>query len=630
MRSVVFGSLATLLVALAGGCGKSAPNERAAGSQPPTLNPQPTTAVVAQVHWIGMRQLAAKTNAASFLSVRNLPETAKLEKQTLDKLALAMIGAAVLESNYEAIASGRLRLAAANQVPGMTNQPPSTNSPSPSAALQSTIHHQLSTNALRPLLDDLVNEESFLEVRQATNQPDTLALAIRLDAQRAALWQTNLAAALESFTGTHPTSTTNGWTTVVRSPKSEVRSPAPNTQNPESRITYCVRLSRSGEWTILALAPSAASKQLSTLNPPLSTGLRLDPLTRRLQSAPGGRTADVWLEASVDLRRVASAFSLAKNLPEGLPTLTLAVTGDGKNVLTSGRLNFPKPLPLELEPWNIPTNLVHDPVDSFTAIRGIQSCLASLKAWNDQRVGAPPNQLFFWAQPATVPFMTYFAAPLPDASNQVWNVTDALLRECNPWITNNTVGRLERSTNDTSLGWVGVPFMVPFLRSTADSGSGFAFGGLFAYPFTNQPPPDLLFQQVTSHTNLVYYDWELTGQRVDDWIHIGQLLRLVFGKANLPPNSASMAWLNAAKTNLVNCVTGVAETGPAQLAFTRVSTAGLTALEMHLLADWLESPQFPRGLNTFRGPQRAPPRPGAVPPILRSGLKPASAPATNR
>jgi hypothetical protein len=570
-----------------------------------------------------MKQLAVQTNAASLIRLWSLPETARLEKQTLDKLALALIGATVLESNYEALASGRLSPDAANQVPGVTNQPSTGHAQSPLEALISDIKHQLSTNSFRPLLDDLVNEESYLEARQATNQPGALALAIRLDAGRAALWQTNLATLVQSFSGIRPAPTTNGWAM-------QIRPPASATQKAESKTSYCVQLTRAGEWTVLALAPSAASKQLSTLNPQLSTGLRLDPTTRRLQSVPGGPATGLWLEVNADPERVASALSLGNHLPSDLPALTLSVNGDGRNVLISAWLSFRRPLPLELEPWNIPTNLVHDPLDSFTAIRGIRPWLSSLKAWNHLQVGAPPNQLFFWAQPGTIPFMSYCAAPLLDASNRVWGLSERLLRECNPWITNNTVGRLEWSTTYNGLGWLGVPYMIAFLSSTTDSASGFAFGGLFAHPFTNRPPPDLLFQQVTAHTNLVYYDWEWTGQRVDEWLHIGQLLRLLFGKANLPSDSASMAWLNASKTNLANCVTGVAETGPAQLAFTRISTVGLTALEMHLLADWLESPQFPRGLNTFIGPQRTPLRPGRVAPFLKGGAKPASAPATNR
>jgi hypothetical protein len=362
----------------------------------------------------------------------------------------------------------------------------------------------------------------------------------------------------------------------------------------------------------------------------LYASLQLDPVTRRLRSAPGSLATDFWLEAYVAVRRAASALSLGGNLPEDLPALSLSVTGDGTNVLTSGALNFPAPLALELEPWHIPTNLVHDPLSSFTALRGIRPWLASLKAWNDLHAGAPPNQLFFWAQPATIQFLTYCAAPLPDASNRVWNVSERLLRDCNPWLTNNTFGRLESTTNHPGLRWLGAPFISPFLHSATDGASGFAYAGLYAFPFTNRPAPDLLLHQVVARTNLVYYDWEISEPRVDDWVHIGQLFRLLFGKANLPPNSASMAWLSAAKTNAAGCGTTVIQTGPAQLTFGRRSGIGLTALEMHLLADWLQSPRFPHGLNTFTGPQRTPPGPRTITPALRSRLKPPSAPATNR
>src|ERR1035438_10248973 len=293
MRSLVLGSLAALLVALGGGCGKSTPEAGAAARQPIPLKPQPPAEIVARVHWIGMKELAAETNAGSFLKMWNLPETAKLERQTLDKLALALVGATVLESNYEAVASGRLTSTAANQEPGRTNQLLLSNPQSPASALQSAISQHLSTNCFRPLLDDLVNEESYLEVRQATNQPGALALAIRLDAQRAALWQTNVATALESHAGIRPAPTTNGWIAQVQSPMSNVQS-----QGSAASNQWSVALTRSGEWTILAVAPSPASNQIPTLLPQLSTDLRLDPVTRRLQMAQGSPTTDFWFEAN--------------------------------------------------------------------------------------------------------------------------------------------------------------------------------------------------------------------------------------------------------------------------------------------------------------------------------------------
>src|SRR5437899_8984918 len=93
MRSLWFGFCAALLVGLAAGCKKSTPAEPVS-SEPPQASPQnaatqaPTLDTIARVHWLGIKRLAAETNAAYFMSIWNLPETAKLEAQTLDKLAL--------------------------------------------------------------------------------------------------------------------------------------------------------------------------------------------------------------------------------------------------------------------------------------------------------------------------------------------------------------------------------------------------------------------------------------------------------------------------------------------------------------------------------------------------------------
>jgi hypothetical protein len=318
-----------------------------------------------------------------------------------------------------------------------------------------------------------------------------------------------------------------------------------------------------------------------------------------------------WLEADLDLRWLASALSIAWSPPEGWPTMSVAVTGDGQSIRTSGKLNFPRPLALELEPWNIPTNLVREPLIGFTAIRGVRSWLAPLKTWSDLQLSAPPNQFYFWALQG-IPFQTYFAAPRPDASNQVSRLSDFLMLKGNPWLATNGTGNFARSAGSDGVTLTGLPFMALSFQSVASDGGAFIFGGLFPSPGTNQPPPAALLVTVSSWTNLVFYDWEITQPRVTAWISILQILRLVSHKAQLPPDSAGMAWLTAAAPRLGNCVTVVTKTGPGQLSFLRQSGAGLTALELHLLADWLESPRFPRGLHTFLAPSDMPP-PGNEP-----------------
>jgi hypothetical protein len=129
----------------------------------------------------------------------------------------------------------------------------------------------------------------------------------------------------------------------------------------------------------------------------------------------------------------------------------------------------------------------------------------------------------------------------------------------------------------------------------------FAYGGLEADLSTNRPPPTELLQQISAHTNLVAYDWELTGPRIEQWLYFSQFLRFALHRAQLPPRSAGFVWLVALSSHLGNSGTVVTRTGPAQLSFVRRSSLGVTSDELDWLADWLESPQFPRGLNTFLG-----------------------------
>jgi hypothetical protein len=166
-----------------------------------------------------------------------------------------------------------------------------------------------------------------------------------------------------------------------------------------------------------------------------------------------------------------------------------------------------------------------------------------------------------------------------------------------------------QATNGIGVLWSNLPIMDPFLRAVSTTGGDFALIGMNPEVLTNRPPPPVLFQQVLGATNLVIYDWELTGPRIEQWLFTGQFLRMISHVAQVPPKSATVAWLSALGSQLGNSATAVTKTGPSEVSFTRGSSIGLTAVELHLLADWLESPQFPRGLNTCLGVPEPIPRP---------------------
>ncbi len=552
-------------IVLLAGCraGKSA--ESASPASPPS-----SMRTIARIHWLGMRHLAGETNAAQLMAIWKLSESQHLQRQTLDKLSLA---------------------------------------PWP------LLHRSVDTNAaalMRPLLDDLVADESCLEIRQTSNQPGELVFAIRLNDRRAALWQTNLARVLESLTDIRPVSAPPGhygW--------SLKKHHDPN----------FLELTRVGDWTIFGAAQN-------------HNGLVGDVLTRiRRGQVPlvAGTTND-WFTADLDLARLAAVFSLSARVAGGegqtprpwerervaegrvrvegktlfdagevgsknifaLNHFYLAVTGDGANILEQGRADFPEPLALDLKPWNIPADLIDEHLSSFTLIRGFQPWVASLKAWNNLQIGPPPNQAYFfgvWGIPA----QSYFAAPLPGASNEVDRFADWVLQNQHRWFPTNNLAKFERSASSNGLEWKGLPYMSPFLRSIAVSNQNFIYGGGFPNP-PIQPLSLNTVQAALNRTNLVYHDWEMTGARTEQWIYMGQFARLVSHKAQLPPQSASLLWLEAIPPKLGASVTDITQTGPNQLSFTRKSTIGLTGIELNLLADWLESPQFPYGLHTFLAP----------------------------
>ncbi len=569
MRLFGVGVLAAGLLAVVGGCGKTGPAGSAGGSAPLKAE------TIARIHWLGKERLSAETNAAYFMSLWRMPEAARLEAQTLDKLAAA--------------------LTAANAKSPGRQQPPSPG--------LSTLNPQPSTNnAFRILLEDVVLKESYLELQGAgTNGPAEVAFAIRLTPERAALWQTNLATALESLTGTRPTPTDSGWDLTL-----DTRHPTPDTRH--------FAFTRAGDWTIVSLITSpAAGAQPSTLNSQLSTAFAARIQRDHVPFVPG--KTNYWLESDLDLARLGLLLgvpapvlsTLNPQLSTNSPLLSLRITGDGQNVRTAAELDFPHPLGLQLEPWNVPTNLVRDPLIGFMAIRGMRPWLASTRLWSDLGLGTAPNQAYFWAQHGLQRFH-YLAMPSAEASNQVSKLGDLILSQVNPMISTAAMklGTFHLRTNEPGVAWRGYPLLSPGLSFTNFGDNPFILASFSPTSQTNAPAPAALFQQLYGTPDLVWYDWERTGECADTLGQLAQMARHLFSKARLT-HTAGIEWLIAASPKLGPAVTGIRAPGPNRLLVSRTSTVGLTGVELQVFIDWLESPEFPRGLHTLLAVPQPPP-----------------------
>ena len=407
---------------------------------------------------------------------------------------------------------------------------------------------------LRPLFDDLQKSEWFLEARAAADGTPQTAIAIQLDAGRAQLWQTNL----KPF---FPTGT----------------------------------FQPAGGWLIFCTSPAAKSLG--------------EALAQKI-SKPGGG----WLDADINWPRLAQWYPKLKEL--GLPETRLSVTPVGDNLQVSGKFFFPENLAITLDPWRVPTNTVHQPFVSFTAVRGLAAWLPTQPWALAYKILPTPNQLFVWALPLS-PFQTFAAAPVPDAADALTQAYERLQPVLD---LQNAAGTFFRPltmnrTND-EIHFVGTPFIAPFLRAVREPAGQFLMAGVFPNTARSKPLPPQLFARL-AQPNLVYYHWEITaarfGERFDELPQLTQLGLMLTQHRQLGSDSAALKWIRKSAPYFGNTVTEVFQTGPAEMTFTRTASGGLTAFEMLALGSWLEAPNFPGCNLKIQRPIR---RPHAHPQII--------------
>jgi len=522
-----------LLMILAGGCEKKPSDVKS------TVRGD---ASIVRVHWAGKKRISTQKDAAYLMSIWNMPEAKVVEAEVLDKLSLA---------------------------PWSIREGWKTNSLS-------------STNAtsllLRNLADDLLQEESYLEIQQpSTNRGPELVLALKLSEARSSAWQTNLAAALTSLTGI---------------------AIAPNTPSPggwslqKHDYPNFVQFARAGGWTLVGLA--------STTNSLLAD------FQARIQKSniPFNESkTNYWLELDADLAKLDKLADLGLPLPKNLPRVALTFIGEGDYLRTRGQIKFAQAPELALSDWIIPTNLVREPLISFTAIRGFEPLLSKVQWLKDQGIQPVPNQAYFWALGLS-PVHSFSATPMPGASNLLAKLGPVLPAKLDPLISEYARANLEYVTNRNAFLWSPMPFVTPVIETVKDAGSEYLIGRLSpSLTLESNTAPTEIYTRLTSQTNVVYYDWELTHQRMMGWILLGQSSRLLFWFPQVPRGSGALSFMTAAGPRLGNTITEIKRTSPHTFDLVRKSHIGLTGFEMQLVADWLASPQFPWGLNLTIAPK---------------------------
>jgi hypothetical protein len=421
----------------------------------------------------------------------------------------------------------------------------------------------------RPILEDAMTHESFVEWRTTA-----FALAARLPAARAQVWDANLRQAISIWRLGTPAPLTgagaSGWELS--------KAGAPS-----------VRFTRAGDWATLTVGHGAA-------------GIESNVLAGVKQFAkPGG----AWLEGDANLAEFKRRVPWLDNF-SNLPVAHFSLSNRADFVRTLVRLDFPKAHQWKAEPWMIPTNMLWDPLTDFTAARGISRVLDEIPLIHNSGWSPVPSQFCGWGN-RNLPFQLFYAAPSRNVNAQLRRAEPKLRAEINRLCGSDLVGSLGWGSNKVELMWHGLPLATPGLVPVKDGGEEFVVVQFFPMIKSKERPPQELFAQIAGRDDLVVYDWESTEFRLPHWRQMYQLAEIATRRALTPTNTPAQRWQFDLATNLDDTVTELRATSPTQMTLVRKSTIGLTAFELVTLSRWIESTNFP-AFGIFP-PQPPPPRP---------------------
>ncbi len=413
-----------------------------------------------------------------------------------------------------------------------------------------------------PLLGDWLAAESYLEIRGPADRAEYV-LAVQLDDERAKRWDTSLREIITGWKLGAPEPVTvenvQGWQLKKRQ--------APN----------LFQYVRAGRWVIVGLGQDRLTALPALVKQAGQSGRPVAALDKSL------------LEIEADWPQLGGLFpSLAEYR---LPPCQLTLTGQGEYLRTIARLRYGENISWKFEPWKIPTNIISEPIVSFTAGQGIAPLLSQVKGVPELGMKELPNQFCSWGL-AQIHYLTYATVPLANPTNVVRQIAPKLplLAERH---TGKAIGNFLYVSNRSEMIWRGMPFIAPFLKPLRAGGTDYLFLGMYPpAPLTNSPPPEL-FAQFLGRKDLAYYDWEITQTRLQHARQTYQLLDLIQQRQLVPTNAPTYKWLQAVEPLLGETVTEIAASSPKELVLRRKSHLGLTGFELATLTRWIDAPGFP-------------------------------------
>lgn len=429
------------------------------------------------------------------------------------------------------------------------------------AALADNYHFGANaSDLLRPLWQDVLESESLGSFGGDAGHPLSFVIAVRLDAGRQKLWRENLEKifggagqkfAVEDFKGQR-------W--VWNGPD----------------LFWMIS---AGNWALVGHGDG--------LLPVLAD--YLEGVRRHGQPSPV--LQNHWLEADLDLPRMAGwSPDWLRFFKPG--HINLAVTAGIDSLQTTAQVIYPETIAWESQARQIPKGLVPSSFNSFTTGQNILPFL-NLDPKFSRLDGNPlTNQFYLWAL-GRMPFLTYGAWPSADPTNDLEKLSTEATNDFNLELHNFDGAELVWLTNQERLVLANFRVVLPAIDILQESNRNYLFMNFFQRVPGEQATPEPLWKQLESRTNLVYYDWEKTGPRLEDWQMLGRMF--LFKQPRDRTDDALRAlrveekWLVQVSSLPGEAVTEVTRVSPNELSVARKSPFGFTGIEIFLLSDWLSA-----------------------------------------
>lgn len=315
------------------------------------------------------------------------------------------------------------------------------------------------------MLDDLLSAESFWVLGGTSNGPLNFIVALRLNDERAKAWQEALR----------------------------------KLNNPPG-----FRTTRSKDWLMVANGRDLEERSGQYLQQVNETG------------RPGPALNQNWLEADIDWPRLAHWLPNFPHILQ-LARTTISLTARNQSLFMTAKVSYPKPMPWKFDPWRVPTNIIHDPLISFTAGQDIAAYMDPGEPLSQLTDNPLAGQYYIWAL-SEMALQTYGAWPVADATNSLRRIATEAAAAFNPGLKRIDGGEMRWQMEGQTFVWANVsPGMFPTLQVSSETNGQYLLVSFFPLLPKNKPIPADLLEQIAGHTNLVYYDWEGTGQRLMQW-----------------------------------------------------------------------------------------------------------------